>query len=62
MQQVVYPKYFDRTLAYKKHCHNTKMKVQAGNNILRKLVGSDWGACPHTSSVAQIQICENHRN
>ena len=38
------PKYLgvtlDRTLSYKEHMHNTKMKVATGNNLLRKLSNS----------------------
>ena len=34
----------DRTLSYKEHIHNTKMKVSTRNNLLRKLSNSKWGA------------------
>ena len=38
------PKYLgvtlDRTLSYKTHIHNTKMKVATRNNLLKKLVGN----------------------
>ena len=33
----------DRTLSYKKHIHNTKMKVVTRNNLLKKLSNSKWG-------------------
>ncbi|KAI5735344.1 hypothetical protein M8J77_017170 [Diaphorina citri] len=53
------PKYLgvtlDRTLTFKQHCQNTKMKVSARNNIMRKLTGSTWGTQPHllrTSAIA----------
>ena len=41
------PKYLgvtlDRTLSYKQHIHNTKMRVTTCNNLLRKLANSKWG-------------------
>ena len=41
------PKYLgvslDRTLGYKQHIHNTKMKVATRNNLLKKLSNSKWG-------------------
>ena len=40
------PKYLavtlDRTLSYKKHIHNTKMKVATRNNLPNKLANSRW--------------------
>ena len=36
--------HLDRTLCYKTHIEKTKMKVNARNNIIRKLVNSRWGA------------------
>ena len=48
-----HPKYLgvtlDRTLSYKQHIHNTKMKVATRNNLLRKLSSSKWGA--NTSTI-----------
>ena len=42
------PKYLgvtlDRTLSYKEHMHNTKMKVATRNNLLRKLSNSKMGS------------------
>ena len=35
--------HLDRTLCYKTHIEKTKMKVNARNNIIRKLVNSKWG-------------------
>ena len=46
------PKYLgvtlDRTLNYKTHIHNTKMKVATRNNILKKLANSRWGTNART--------------
>ena len=36
--------HLDRTLGYKTYIEKTKMKVNARNNIIRKLVNSKWGA------------------
>ena len=36
--------HLDRTLCYKTHIEKTKMKVNARNNIIRKLANSKWGA------------------
>ena len=38
-----------RTLGYKQHIHNTKMKVATCNNLLRKLSNSKWEA--NTSTI-----------
>ena len=35
--------HLDRTLCYKTHIEKTKMKVNARNNIIRKLANSKWG-------------------
>ena len=35
--------HLDRTLCYKTHTEKTKMKVNARNNIIRKLANSKWG-------------------
>ena len=35
--------HLDRTLCYKTHIEKTKMKVNARNNIIRKLANSNWG-------------------
>ena len=46
------PKYLgvtlDRTLSYKTHIHNTKMKVETRNNLLKKLANSRWGTNART--------------
>ncbi|KAI5734515.1 hypothetical protein M8J77_007414 [Diaphorina citri] len=55
------PKYLgikmDRTLSYKTHCKDTKMKVMARNNIIRKLTGTTWGAKPETLRTSTIALC-----
>uniref|UniRef100_A0A2S2Q8Z5 RNA-directed DNA polymerase from mobile element jockey n=1 Tax=Sipha flava TaxID=143950 RepID=A0A2S2Q8Z5_9HEMI len=60
-----YPVYLsvtlDRTLTFKEHCSKTKMKVQARNNLLRKLAGSQWGAQPHTMRTTGIALCFSTR-
>ena len=47
LENTPHPKYLgvtlDRTLSYKKHIHNTKMKVATRNNLLKKLSNSKWG-------------------
>ena len=35
--------HLDRTLCYKTHIEKTKMKVNARNDIIRKLANSKWG-------------------
>ena len=35
--------HLDRSLCYKMHIEKTKMKVNARNNIIRKLANSKWG-------------------
>ena len=37
--------HLDRTLCYKKHIKKTIMKVNARNNMIRKLANSKWGGC-----------------
>ena len=36
--------HLDRTLCYKTHIEKTRMKVNARNNIIRKLANSKWRA------------------
>ena len=47
LENTPHPKYLgvtlDRTLCYKQHIHNTKMKVVTHNNLLRKLSNPKWG-------------------
>ena len=44
LEKTPHPKYLgvtlDRTLGYKRHIHNTKMKVAIRNNLLKKLSNS----------------------
>ena len=46
LEDTPHPKYLgvtlDRTLSYKQHIHDTKMKVATRNNLLRKLSSSKW--------------------
>ena len=50
LENTTHPKYLgvtlDRSLSYKQHIQNTKMKVATRNNILTKLATSKWGANP----------------
>ena len=56
-----HPKYLgvtlDRTLSYKEHIHNTKMKVATRNNLLRKLSNSKWGANASTIRTTALALC-----
>ncbi|KAI5727952.1 hypothetical protein M8J77_009167 [Diaphorina citri] len=47
----------DRTLSYKEHCQQTKLKVKARNNIVRKLTGTSWGANPHVLRTSAMALC-----
>ena len=47
----------DRTLSYKQHIHNTKMKVATRNNLLRKLANSKWGKSASTIRTTAIALC-----
>ena len=53
------PKYLgvtlDRTLSYKTHIHNTKMKVATRNNLLKKLANSRWGTNART--IRTLALC-----
>ena len=55
------PKYLgvtlDRTLSYKTHIHNTKMKVATRNNILMKLANSRWGTNARTIRTTALALC-----
>ncbi|XP_061721084.1 uncharacterized protein LOC133527905 [Cydia pomonella] len=46
----------DRSLTYKAHCLNTKQKVAARNNILRRITGTTWGATPHTLRTTALAL------
>ena len=47
----------DRTLSFKAHVEKTKSKVCSRNNILSKLVGTTWGANPHTMKSTALALC-----
>ena len=55
------PKYLgvtlDRTLSYKTHIHNTKMKVATRNNLLKKLANSRWGTNTRTIRTTALALC-----
>ena len=52
------PKYLgvtlERTLSYKTHMHNTKMKVATRNSLLKKLANSRWGTNARTIRTTAI--------
>ena len=47
----------DRTLRYKQHRHNTKMKVATHNNLLQKLANSKWGTSASTIRTTALALC-----
>lgn len=55
------PKYLgvklDRTLSFQQHCLDTKKKVAARNNIIRKLTGTAWGAQPDVLRTSALALC-----
>ena len=55
------PKYLgvtlDRTLSYKTHIHNTKMKVATRNNLLKKLANSRWGTNARIIRTTALALC-----
>ena len=55
------PKYLgvtlDRTLSYKTHIHNTKMKVVTRNKLLKKLANSRWGTNARTIRTTTLALC-----
>ena len=61
LENTPHPKYLgvtlDRTLSYKEHIHNTKMKVATRNNLLRKLSNSKWGANASTIRTTALALC-----
>ena len=56
-----YPKYLgvtlDKTLNYKQHILNTKMKVATRNNLLKKLANSKWGTNARTIRTTALALC-----
>jgi hypothetical protein len=61
LEHETHPRYLgvtrDHTLSYKQHCLNTKAKVSAHNNIMRKLTCSKWGANPDTLRITALALC-----
>ena len=49
--------HLDRTLCYKTHIEKTKMKVNARNNIIRKLANSKWGCKASTPKPSCLALC-----
>ncbi|KAJ8934765.1 hypothetical protein NQ318_009687 [Aromia moschata] len=49
----------ERTLTYKQHCLNIKMKVSGINNIIRKLTGSTWVAKPKILKASALALCHS---
>ena len=49
--------HLDRTLCYKTHIKKTKMKVNARNNIIRKLANSKWGCKATTLRPSCLALC-----
>ena len=46
----------DRTLSYKQHIHNTKMKMATRNNLIRKLSSSKWGTNASTIRTTALAL------
>ena len=49
--------HLDRTLCYKTHIEKTKMKVNARNNIIRKLANSKWECKASTLRPSCLALC-----
>ena len=49
--------HLDRTLSHKTHTCNTKQKVNARNNIIRKLANSKWGSRAPTLRSSGRSLC-----
>ena len=49
--------HLDRTLCYKMHTEKTNMKVNARNNIIRKLANSKWGCKATTLRPSCLALC-----
>ena len=65
LENIPHPKYLgvslDRTLIYKKHIHNTKMKVATRNNLMKKLSNSKWGCNASTISTTALALSYSAR-
>ena len=61
LDNTTHPKYLgvtlDRTLSYKQHTQNTKMKVATRNNLLKKLANSKWGTNASTIRTTELALC-----
>ena len=61
LENTTHPKYLcvtlDRTLSYKKHMHNTKIKVATRNNPLKKLSTSKWGTNASKIKITALALC-----
>ena len=51
--------HLDRTLCYNTHIEKTKMKVNARNNIIRKLANSKWGCKATTLRPSCLALCNS---
>ena len=49
--------HLDRTICHKTHIEKTKMKVNARNNIIRKLANSKWGCKASTLKPSCLALC-----
>ena len=47
----------DRSLTFRNHCLKTRAKLSSRNNLLRKLHGTNWRACPHTMRTTATALC-----
>ena len=61
LENTAYPKYLgvtlDRTLNYKQHILNTKIKLATRNNLLKKLANSKWGSNARTIRTTALALC-----
>ena len=61
LENTAYPKYLgvtlDRTLSYKQHILNTKMKVATRNNLLKILANSKWGTNARALRTTALALC-----
>ena len=61
LENIAYPKYLgvtlDRTLNYKQHILNTKMKVATRNNLLKILANSKWGTNARAIRSTALALC-----
>ena len=55
--QCIWASTLTELLCYKPHIDNTKMKVNASNNIIRKLANSKWGCNASTLRPSCLEFC-----